>query len=201
MLITKRWWWNYVEDVGDDRGYNDDIDDEAVMKRSIIGEQQLRVTQPAGVDALALLDPRHNIILMIFGSFSLVYFISSFSVMIIQQHFPFLRDSHLETVQNDKRGWHFAIKLSSKVRTWEANISWILLLKSLLQYRKITWWLCLCWLWWWRRWRWLYLPSCVCTAKAPPGSPEKLRSRAAAIFQNSHNDPFWKRSISGERAS
>ena len=123
------------------------------------------------------------------------------SVMIIQQHFTVLRDSHLETVQNDKRGWHFAIKLSSKVRTWGANFSWIFLLKPLLQYKEITWWLCLCWLWWWRRWRWLYLPSCVCTAKAPGGSPEKLRSGAAAIFQNSHNDPFWKRSISGERAS
>ena len=116
-------------------------------------------------------------------------------------HFRFLRDSHLETVKNDKRGWHFAIKLSTKVRTWEANISLILLLKSLVQYKEITWWLCFCWLWWWRRWRWLYLPSCVCTAKAPGGSPEKLRSGAAAIFQNSHNDPFSKRSISGERAS
>ena len=144
-----------------------------------------------------------DIILVIIGSFPLVYFILFFfiSAMIIQQHFPVLRDSHLETVQNDKRGWHFAIKLSTTVRTWEANISWILLLKSLLQYKEITWWLCLCWLWWWRRWRWLYLPSCVCTAKAPGGSPEKLRSGADAIFQNSHNDPFSKRSISGERAS
>ena len=158
------------------------------------------MTQPAGVDALALLDPRHDSQDHWIISLSLFHFFF-ISVMIIQQHFPFLRDSHLETVQNDKRGWHFAIKLSTKVRTWEANISLILLLKSLLQYKEITLWLCLCWLWWWRRWRWLYLPSCVCTAKAPGGSPEKLRSGAVAIFQNSHNDPFSKRSISGERAS